>query len=122
MFPGLAATHKVNYPVGQKGSADIPTATHELYERPNGTGLPKRLKNPKITNLLNEILSEKPIAIQPSLPVPTVTDVWPRTKGDIAGYSDEQVDNYRSEQKEVSLDMVWWWAWLKLCTQSTTYG
>ena len=66
------------------------------------------MKNPKITNLLDEILNyisenqsekeeqseeEKPIVIQASLPVPTLTDVQSRTKGDITGYSDdEQVD------------------------------
>ena len=55
-----STTHKVNYPVGQKRLADIPTATSELYERSNGTGLPKRLKNPKITNLLDEILNDNP--------------------------------------------------------------
>ena len=86
--PRQPATHKINYPIGQKRSADIPAASPELYERPNDNGLRKRLKNPKITNLIDEILndtseiqSEKeiPIVIQSSLPVPTVTDVQPKT-------------------------------------------
>ena len=51
------ATHTINYPVGQKQSADIPTVFPELYERPNDNGLHKRLKNPKITNLIDEILN-----------------------------------------------------------------
>ena len=51
------ATHKINYPVGQKRSADIPTASPELYERPNYNGLRKRLKISKITNLIDEILN-----------------------------------------------------------------
>ena len=58
MCRGQLTTHKVNYPVGQKRLADNPTATPELYERYSGTRLPKRLKNPKITNLLYEILND----------------------------------------------------------------
>ena len=96
------ATHYTQSQLSSWTSVDIPTANPELYERSNGTGLPKRLKNPKITNLFDEILNdkpenqsekEKPIVIQASLPVQKVTDVQPRTKGDIADYSDgEQVD------------------------------
>ena len=48
-------SHNVNYPVGQKQSADIPT---ESLERPNGDGLPKRSKNPKIQTLLDEIIND----------------------------------------------------------------
>ena len=76
----------------RKRSADIPTASSELYEKPNANGLPKRLKNPKITNLIDEILNdtsgnqsekERPIVIQASLPVPTVTNVQPKTNYDM---------------------------------------
>ena len=93
MYRGQAATHKINYPVGQKQSVDIPTASPELYERPNDNRLRKRLKNPKITNLIDEILNdtsenqsekERPIVIQVSLPVPTVIDVQPKTNGVMA--------------------------------------
>ena len=89
---GQPAAHKINYPVGQKRPADIPTASPELYERPNDDGLRKRLKNPKITNLIDEILNDRsenqsekdrPIVIQASLPVPTVTDVQPKTNDDM---------------------------------------
>ena len=82
----------INYPVGQKRSADIPTASPELYERPNDNGFRKRLKNPRITNMIDEILNdtsenqsekERPIVIQASLPVPTVTDVQPKTNDQI---------------------------------------
>ena len=55
---GQPATHKTNYPVGQKRLADVPTAFPELYERTNVNGLRKRLKNPKITNLIDEILND----------------------------------------------------------------
>ena len=96
---------KVNYPVGQKRSADIHTATPELYESPNGAELPERLKNPKITNLLdgiseNQSEKEKPVVIQASLPVPTVTDVQPRNKGEFTGLAMmNKLTNYSSEQK-----------------------
>ena len=75
MCRGQPATHKINYPVGQKRSSDIPTLSPEVYERPNDNGLGKRLKNAKITNLINEILNdtsenqsekERPIIIQAS--------------------------------------------------------
>ena len=45
----LNATHYTQSQLsqlGQKRTADIPTATPLLYERCNGTGLPKRMKNP----------------------------------------------------------------------------
>ena len=56
----------VNYPVGHKRSADIPT---ESFERPNGDGLPKRSKNPEIQTLLNEIINDaEPEPSKASLP------------------------------------------------------
>ena len=92
MCRGQHATHKSNYPVGQKGPADIPTSSPALYERPNDNGLRKRLKNPKMTNLIDEILNdtsenqsekERPKVIKASLPVPTVTNVQPKTNDDM---------------------------------------
>ena len=55
-------SHNVNYPVGQKRSADIPT---ESLERPNGDGLPKRSKNPKIQMLLDEIINDSSTGAEP---------------------------------------------------------
>ena len=55
-------SHNVNYPVGQKRSADIPTKS---LERLNGDGLAKRSKNPKIQTLLDEIISDSSTDAEP---------------------------------------------------------
>ena len=55
-------SYNVNYPVGQKRSADIPT---ESLERPNGDGLSKRSKNPKIQTLLDEIINDSSTDAEP---------------------------------------------------------
>ena len=55
-------SHNVNYPVGQNRSADIPT---ESLERPNGDGLPKRSKNPKMQTLLDEIINDSSTDAEP---------------------------------------------------------
>ena len=55
-------SQNVNYPVGQKRSADIPT---ESLERPNCDGLPKRSKNPKIQTLLVEIINDSSTDAEP---------------------------------------------------------
>ena len=55
-------SYNVNYPVEQKRSADIPT---ESLERPNGDGLPKRSKNPKIQTPLDEIINDSSTDAEP---------------------------------------------------------
>ena len=54
--------HSVNYPVGEKRSADIPTVS---LERPNGDGLPKISKNPEIQTPLDEIINDSSTDAEP---------------------------------------------------------
>ena len=69
----------------------------------DGDGLPKRSNNPKIQALVNEIIKGSPTPDQSEPPEIQLaaTDVspsqMPRAKGDITGYSDDEVSSIKIE-------------------------
>ena len=55
MYRGQPATHKINYPVGEKRSADISSASPNYMKDLMTMDF---VKDPKITNLIVEILND----------------------------------------------------------------
>ena len=78
----------------------------------DGNGLPKRSNNPKIQALVNEIIKGSPTPDQsePSENQLPATDLFqpsaqiPRAKGDIIGYSDDEVSIIKVEFLSTTVD------------------